>query len=145
MAYTMQGSSLYGKGNQTKSSPHRKDDKKEKRTMSLSDEQTLKDSKNLENAANREKQGGFGDKTVKQQEVTEKSRKRLAVVDAQGKSRKELKKSAKGSKVKKFLTSTKKLKSQVTAKAFKDAKGKKGQALKEGSVKDKDKYSGVKS
>jgi hypothetical protein len=117
--------------------------KKEKRTMSLSDEQTLKDNQALENAANREKQGGIGDATLADQTSTEKSRKRQAVIDAQTQTRKDLKKNAEGSKIKKFFTSTRELKSEVTAKALKEAKGKEGQVLKEGSVKDKDKYSGV--
>jgi hypothetical protein len=111
--------------------------------MSLSDEQTLKDNQALENAANREKQGGIGDATLADQTSTEKSRKRQAVIDAQTQTRKDLKKNAEGSKIKKFFTSTRELKSEVTAKALKEAKGKEGQVLKEGSVKDKDKYSGV--
>jgi len=115
-----------------------------KRIMSLSDEQTQKDNKNLENAANRNKAGGIGDATIEEQKTTEKSRKRQAVIDAQGKSRKELKKAAKGTKFKKFFTSTKNLKSEVTTKAIKDAKGTQGQVLQHDDVKDKDKYSGVK-
>ena len=114
-----------------------------KRTMSLSDEQTLKDNQNLENAANRSKQGGIGDKTLTDQKSTEKSRKRQAVIEAQSASRKELLKNAKGSKLKKFFTSTKKLKSEVTAQAHRDAKGKQPQALRKGAVTNQDKYSGV--
>ena len=114
-----------------------------KRIMSKSDEQTQKDIANLTNAANRDKQGGSGDATVEQQQVTEKSRKRQAVIEAQNMSRSELKKNAKGSKFKKFFTPTSKLKSEVTAQNYRDAKCKKGQVLQEGDVKDKDTYSGV--
>tara|TARA_R110000822_G_scaffold47750_1_gene126402 strand:- start:1164 stop:1601 length:438 start_codon:yes stop_codon:yes gene_type:complete len=121
-----------------------REDKSKKRTMSVSDEQTLIDNQNLEKAANRDKQGGIGDKTIVEQTATEKSRKRQAVIEAQEMERKELKKNAKGGKLKKFFTSTKKLKSEVTANAYRNAKGKKGQSLQKGDVKDKDKYSGVK-
>ena len=114
-----------------------------KRTMSLSDEQTLKDNQNLENAANRSKQGGIGDKTLTDQKSTEKSRKRQAVIEAQSASRKELLKNAKGSRIKKFFTTTKKLKSDATVKAYRDAKGTQGQALRKGAVTNQDKYSGV--
>jgi len=114
-----------------------------KRIMSVSDEQTQKDNNNLKNAANRDKDGGIGDETVEKQKTTEKSRKRQAVIDAQSKSRKDLKKNAEGSKIKKFFTTTKKLKSDATVKAYRDAKGTQGQALQQGDVKDKDKYSGV--
>ena len=114
-----------------------------KRTMSLSDEQTLKDNQNLENAANRSKQGGIGDKTLTDQKSTEKSRKRQAVIEAQSASRKELLKNAKGSRIKKFFTTTKKLKSEVTAQAYRDAKGTQPQALRKGAVTNQDKYSGV--
>lgn len=127
MAFKMKGSPM---ARNFKISPVKKDKpKKEKRTMSLSDEQTLKDEKNLLTAADTKKEGGSGDRTKKQQAITEKSRKRQAVIEAQKKSRKELKKETKGGKLKKFFTSTKKLKSEATAKAYRDAKGKKGQAM----------------
>tara|TARA_R110000822_G_scaffold107447_1_gene236181 strand:- start:330 stop:767 length:438 start_codon:yes stop_codon:yes gene_type:complete len=139
--YKMKGSPMqrnFGIG-----SPLHKDESK-KRTMSVSAEQDLIDIQNLENAANRDKPGGVGNKTLAQQEATEKSRKRQAVVNTQKMNRADLKKNTEGSKLSKFLTSTKKLKSKATAKAYREAKGKKGQALGAGDVKDIDKYSGVK-
>ena len=119
-------------------------DENGKRIMSVSNEQNQIDLANLANAANRDKQGGSGDATVEQQEITEKSRKRQAVIDAQNMSRAELKKNAKGSKFKKFFTPTSELKSEVTAENYRNTKGKRGQVLQEGDVNDKDTYSGVK-
>ncbi len=118
-------------------------DESGKRIMSKSDEQTLIDIENLKKAADRDKAGGVGDLTLEEQIATEESRKRQAVIEAQGMSRAELKKNAKGSKLKKFFTPTSKLKSEVTAENYRNAKGKKGQALQEGDVEDKDAYSGV--
>jgi hypothetical protein len=119
-------------------------DENGRRIMSVSDEQTQIDLANLANAANSDKQGGSGDGTVEQQEITEKSRKRQAVIEAQNMTRSELKENAKGSKWKKFWTPTSKLKSEVTAQNYRNAKGKRGQVLQKGDVSDIDTYSGVK-
>ena len=147
MAFKMKGHTLPGinqrmdksskPDGRAKSSAFQKntDPPKQKRTMSLSDEQTLKDEKNIQVAADTKKEGGYGDRTEEQQAVTEKSRKRQAVIEAQKKSRKELKKETKGSKLKKFFTSTRKLKSDATAKAYRDAKGKRGQAISRENLK----------
>ena len=121
---------------------------KEKRTMSVSDEQTIKDKELIKKSQDRMKEGGSG-ATAEDVEATKKAIRRQIIVDAQKGgsegSRKELKKNVKGSKLKKFFTSTKKLRSESTAQKLKNVKVQEQvyQHDTKGGKEFMDKYSGV--
>ena len=98
--------------------------------MSESEKQDIEDIKVIKKSQDPTKPGGKGSRP-KDKPTTRKSIRRQIVRGSYDEPRSELKKYVKGSKVKKFLTSTKKLRSKATARQLREARAP-GQATKIG-------------
>jgi hypothetical protein len=96
--------------------------------MSESEKQDIEDQRLIDIAAETDKPGGKGSRP-KDQPTTRKSIRRQIIRESYGEPRKELKKYVKGSKLRKFLTSTEKLRAEATARQLREAKAR-GQGKK---------------